>query len=191
MRHSFVCVPLALLIAVSALPAAAEVLAPDSFPYARERNLSGPRIGATVALSGGMRRDWKDREIGPAISQFGWHLERQVSPEGPGPSFLVETVLLAGGVEYGQLVPNGTLMFGMRTQDGFEFGVGPSVTLGGSRFASSAVVFAAGRSFRLNGISIPLNLALSTNRDGQRLTLITGWAIRDRPGTEAPSRSLF
>ena len=136
-----------------------------------EYDLSGPRFGGTF-----------DRD-GRASSQFGWHAEHQASPGRHGPAFLVETVLLVAGLERSAFVPTATLVFGMRTPSSFEFGIGPSVTLGGSESqpVRSGIVFAAGHSFRVGGIRVPVNLAYAPGRDGDdRWSLVTGWAIRDR-----------
>ncbi len=135
----------------------------------RQYDLSGPRAGIT------MSRD------GRARSQFGWHFEHQATPATPGPWFVVETILLAGGVEDRVFVPSGTLVFGMRLPNGYEFGIGPSASLGGPRFLNSSLVVAAGRSFRFGGISVPVNLAVATDHNGSRFSIITGWAIRERP----------
>jgi hypothetical protein len=131
-------------------------------------DLSGPRIGGTFAPDG------------TAMTQFGWHFESQASPSPRGPWFIVERVFLVGGVEQNRFVPNGTLVFGMRLPSSFEFGLGPSVTLGGYRGLQSGVVAAAGHSFRTGGIRVPVNVACAWRRGGElRWTLITGWAIRD------------
>lgn len=134
-------------------------------------DLGGPRIGATFAPNG------------TAITQFGWHFENQVAPGKYGPWFIVEKVFLIGGLEQNAFVPNANLIFGMRLPNSFEFGVGPSVTLGGYRGFNSGIVAAIGQSFRMGGIRIPVNLAYAAQKDGeQRWTLITGWAIRDQVG---------
>jgi hypothetical protein len=131
-------------------------------------DLSGPRIGGTFA------------QDGAAMTQFGWHFESQASPSPRGPWFIVERVFLVGGVDQNRFVPNGTLIFGMRLPSSFEFGLGPSVTLGGYRGFHSGIVAAAGHSFRVGGIRVPVNVACAWRRGGeQRWTLITGWAIRD------------
>ena len=133
-----------------------------------KHDLSGPRVGVTVAPDG------------TAITQFGWHFESQAGPSSHGPWFIVERVLLIGGLEQNAFVPNGTLIFGMRLPNSFEFGVGPSVTLGGYHGINSGLVGAVGHSFRAGGIRIPVNLAVVPQSDGKiRWTFITGWAIRD------------
>jgi len=157
--------------------------------------LDGPRIGVTFMSNGEPR------------TQFGWHAENQASPGTRGPWFLVERIFLVGGVERGEFIPSGTVVFGVRTPDSFEFGIGPSVTIGAGGF-STAVVIAAGRTLRYGGIRVPVNLALALSERRQvrhtptgrmvdrvtsaRLTLITGWAIkqteRERERARRPYR---
>jgi len=155
-------------------PAQTTALAPtDPEPPVIQYDLSGPRAGVTVSPEGDAR------------SQFGWHFEHQASPGSRGPWFVVETVLLVGGVEYRTFVPNGTLIFGFRLPSGYEFGIGPSVSLGGPDLFRSSVVVAAGRSFHVGGIRVPVNLAVAADKEGERFTFVTGWAIRDSNRREA------
>lgn len=131
-------------------------------------DLSGPRFGVLLAPDG-------------ARSQFGWHGEHQVSSGTNGPWFLVEPVFMVAGVENHEFIPNGTVVFGFRTRDGFEFGLGPGISVGGSNKLNTALVLAAGKSFSIGGIRVPIDVALSTNREGQRVSLVTGWAVRNPP----------
>lgn len=141
----------------------------DPEPPVFQYDLDGPRIGLTFMPNGAPR------------TQFGWHTENQASPGSRGPWFLVERIFLIGGVEKSEFIPTGTLVFGVRTPGGFEFGVGPSATIGPQGF-TTAIVVAAGQTLRYGGVRVPLNLALAlAQRDGigsVRLTLISGWAIR-------------
>ena len=150
---------------------AAQPLLEQSIPSERvyQFDLSGPRLGGTLTPDG------------DAIAQFGWHFESQASPSPRGPWFIVERVFLIGGLERNAFVPNGTLVFGMRLPNSFEFGLGPSVTLSTQRGVNAGLVGAIGQSFRAGGIRIPVNLAVAAERGGEvRWTLLTGWAIRDR-----------
>jgi hypothetical protein len=140
----------------------------DPAEYVRQYDLSGPRAGITFAGDGTAR------------SQFGWHFEHQATPTTHGPWFVVETVLLASGVEAQTFVPGGTVIFGIRLPTGVEFGIGPNAVLGGPGFMRSSLVVAAGRSFKFGGISVPVNVAVATNHDGSRFSVLTGWAIRHR-----------
>jgi len=141
------------------------------------RNLGGPRLGVTFLHARGELKERLDKNnIGALVSQFGWHFEYQVVPETVGPSFVIQFVPLAGGVEYATIIPAATLAFGIRFPEGFEFGMGPNIVLTDKGF-SPALVVAVGQSFQYGGVSIPLNLAVATNPEGLRVSLIFGYAI--------------
>jgi hypothetical protein len=152
-------------------PAESAIIAPpaDLHGIPPQYDLSGPRIGATFG-------PW-----GEARSQFGWHFEHQIESAARGPWLVVETVLLVAGVEQHQFIPSGTLVFGIRLPEGYEFGVGPSVSLPSMGGFGSAIVAVAGKTFRIKGIQIPLNLAYAFDKDGHRLSVVTGWAVRHVP----------
>jgi len=154
-----------------------------------QRKLSGPRMGITyvaqskgLARSGEMIKSLKDHNIGPVISQFGWHFEWLVAPEQGGPAFVTEVIPLIGGVEYSTIIPSTSLIFGIRLPEGFEFGMGPSILVNptGEKPVNTSLVTAIGQSLNFRGVSIPLNLALITNGDGTRLSFIFGYALKYR-----------
>jgi hypothetical protein len=152
--------------------------ADDGDAWVVQHDLAGPRVGATFAPDGTVR------------SQFGWHFEHQAAPGTRGPWFIVENLLLFGGLENNAFVPNETVIFGLRTPGGFEFGVGPSVTLGGARGLNTGVVAAIGQSFQVGGIRVPLNLAVAAERNGDaRVSIVTGWAIRKGASSSNGRRS--
>ena len=144
-----------------------------------ERDLSGPRVGFTIApASDRAYRTLRDHDMGRVVSQFGWHFEHQVAPGGGGPQLVTQFVPLFGGVEYGKLVPSFTAALGVRLPSGAEFGVGPSFTLANAEGRSrSALVLAAGRTIDYGGVNVPLNVAVSLNQDGTRITALVGYAI--------------
>jgi len=142
-----------------------------------ERNLGGPRIGVSYVVgNGSLAQELKKHGFGQLLSQFGWHFEYQVIPEGGGPQFVIQFVPLISGVEYSQIFPTATLAIGVRMPSGIEFGLGPNVLLADK--VRSALTIAVGKSFNYGGVSIPVNLALTTNPEGQRISLIVGYAIR-------------
>jgi hypothetical protein len=161
-----VLVAMPLLTVAQAKPAAVD---PDE--RVLKYDLAGPRFGTTFLPNG------------DATTQFGWHFESSAAPSKKGPWFIVEKVFLVRGVERNTFSPSMTLVFGMRVPGSFEFGAGPSVTLGGYNGWNTGVVGAIGQSFRVGGIRIPVNLAYAAQKGGEgRWTLLTGWAIRDLVG---------
>ena len=152
-------------------------------PVEFERDdLSGPRFGMTYVIGSGEIADRLEEEgMERALSQFGWHFERRVTPRGGGPEFVVETVPMISGVEYGKVIPNLTLAMGIRFPDGWEFGIGPNVIAigaGGDTEIQTSLVTAVGYTFRYSGVNLPVNLALAQNPEGTRLSLVLGYAIR-------------
>jgi len=147
-----------------------------------KRNLSGPRFGMTYILGDSELKQELEREnVGPVVSQFGWHFERQIIPEGGGPQFVVEFVPMLAAVEYGKFVPNLTLAMGVRMPGGWELGLGPNMLLSKSVednvHVRTALVTAIGRSLNYGGVSIPINLAYTSSPEGNRVSLIFGYAI--------------
>ena len=141
------------------------------------RNLGGPRLGFTyIPGHGELVTTLKDKKIGPLLSQFGWHFEYQIVPDVEGPCFIIEAIPLVAGVEYGTLIPSITLGFGIRFPNGIEFGMGPNI-LATEKGGMSALMLAVGKSFEYGGVSIPLNLAVTTNPKGYRVSFIFGYAI--------------
>lgn len=159
------------------------------------RNLGGPRFGMTYVPGNSQLVDELDyHDMGRTISQFGWHFEHQVIPKGGGPQFVIEFVPMLAGVEYGKVIPNFTLAMGMRTPGGLEFGMGPNLTFsktiptldttdpayidnGGDVQARTSLLVAVGKSFNYGGVSIPINVAYTTSPEGNRVSLIFGYAI--------------
>ena len=139
---------------------------------------SGPRMGLMMAPGdGSIARRLKDHGLGNVVSQFGWQFERRVVPFGGGPQLVTEAIPLFGGVEYGKLVPSLTLVMGVRSPSGFEFGMGPSFTVASATGINAGLVIAVGKSIDYGAVCIPLNLAVSTNPRGTMVTLIAGYAI--------------
>jgi hypothetical protein len=143
-----------------------------------ERNFGGPRLGVTmVPGKTQLASEMEKKNIGRMLSQFGWHFEYQVVPDGGGPSFVIQFVPLLGGVEYGTLIPSGTLAMGVRLPSGIEFGLGPNAIVTPTKVTSS-LVMSVGQSFNYGGVNIPLNLVFATNPNGNRISVVFGYAIQ-------------
>ncbi|HRI45873.1 MAG: hypothetical protein KF721_05950 [Ignavibacteriaceae bacterium] len=141
------------------------------------KNLSGPRLGFSyIPGNGELVTKLKEKNFGVVLSQFGWHFEYQIVPETEGPCFVIEVIPLLAGVEYSQILPTITLGFGIRFPNGIEFGMGPNIMATGDK-AVSALMLTMGKNFNYGGVSIPLNLAVTTNPKGYRVSFIFGYAI--------------
>ncbi len=130
---------------------------PVAAPVDQRLRYGGPRIGVTYLGPGESTQRMNDlfnRNVNPVISQFGWQFETRFFTLDNGAQGLVEFVPLVGGLEQGLFIPSATAMVGYRAPKGYEFGVGPTISLGGP-----GIVFAAGTSFRSGKIVFPVNLA--------------------------------
>ena len=153
--------------------------------FAPSRHYGGPRIGATFIDAGISRQRiasaFNRGEIQPVITQFGWQFETQIFRLEDGSKALVEFVPMIGGLEQGLFIPSGTGIIGYRSKNGVEFGMGPSLSLGGV-----GVAFAAGFSFKSGPVTFPVDLVFSpsiikTNKSLEKsqsssnLTLVIGF----------------
>lgn len=160
---------LGLLMAV--IPAAAQPIVPS---VARTIDLSGPRFGIT-SLSPGVVDALHNRNIDvtSVVSQFGWQVERQVFAKGSSVTAVSEWVGLIGGLDQSQFLPSLSWLVGVRTAQGAEFGIGPNITPAGS-----ALVIAAGVTFRAGVMNIPMNFAVVPSKSGMRVTMLSGFNFR-------------
>ncbi|MBI2619301.1 MAG: hypothetical protein HYW57_04410 [Ignavibacteriales bacterium] len=171
------------VLTTASMTAVAQVQVMEQPVTLAERNLGGPRLGVTYVVGGGKLADELKRNgFGLLLSQFGWHFEYQVIPEGGGPQFVIQAVPLISGVEYSRIFPTATLAIGVRLPNGIEFGMGPNVLLADK--PRTALTIAVGKSIDYGGVSIPINLAVTTNPEGQRVSLIVGYAIRGSARTQ-------
>ena len=165
-------VSFALFALVLATPAAAQTVPP---PTATETvSLSGPRFGFTH-LSDGIVKRLKDDyriNVGPVVTQFGWQFEKQLYSSG-NITALTEWVVLVGGLEQGITIPSGSWMVGIRAKNGVELGVGPNLTPAGP-----ALAVAAGLTFGMGALHVPVNLAVVPSKSGLRVSVLTGFNLR-------------
>ena len=145
-------------------------------PVAETANLSGPRFGLTF-LSDELVHKFADHNINvrPNISQFGWQWERQFYARDSGVTMVSEWVGLLGGLDQGIALPSLSWLVGVRGRDGAEFGIGPNVSPAGV-----ALVFAAGMTFRTGAFNVPVNVAVVPSKSGTRVSVMTGFSLRNR-----------
>ena len=139
-------------------------------------HLDGPRLGVTYLSKRVVDRAREENiSLNPVISQFGWQFESRLFRLANGVSGLVEFVPLVGGLDQGRFLPSVTGLLGVRGPKGFEFGVGPNVTLLGP-----SLVLAMGTSIQSNGINFPINIAVAPSNEGTRVSLLFGFNARHR-----------
>ncbi len=162
------------------------------------QNLSGPRVGFTI-LTDGELTDNLDEEFGlnsNLITQFGYQFEKQIMGDDKVAG-LVEGLLFIGGLEHGLFLPSVSAMFGARFESGYEFAIGPNISLAGA-----ALVLGFGKTIKAGNLNIPINFAWvpSTKREktdhyddeynyinetktiqtGHRFTITVGFNYRSR-----------
>ncbi|WP_439880826.1 hypothetical protein ACSX1A_16930 [Pontibacter sp. MBLB2868] len=137
--------------------------------------LSGPRIGFTVLsqrYSDNINEEF-NTDVNNFMTQFGWQFETRVFTLDNGVSGLFEFVPLIGGLEQGKFLPSLSALIGIRGAKGFEFGVGPNLSLGGA-----GLVLAAGTNFQSQGVNFPVNFAFAPSKDGGRFSVLFGFNSR-------------
>ena len=128
--------------------------------------LEGPRFGGTFITEGsaadvvneGLDLNDDAKKYGTTgtafTTQYGWQWETRFADGGGEAVGIVEFLVLVAGIEKGRFLPSFTSLIGARTYKGFEFGIGPNLSLSG---VSMAV--AVGYSFTSGKLNIPVNLA--------------------------------
>jgi hypothetical protein len=139
-----------------------------------EDDRSGPRLGVAYLIGGSVTAERAGKHVAPFISLFGWQIEHQFDTGRKDlPVPMTELVLLAGGMEQGVLLPSASWLIGLRKTNGWEAGVGPTLTGAGVQLA-----VAAGMTHSLGALNVPVNLAIAPGRRGAAISLTTGFNLR-------------
>ena len=140
------------------------------------QKLSGPRVGVTTLTNGYISKHIDSN----FITQYGWQFETSFA-EGDDFSGLVEVVALAEGMEQGMLLPSVSSLIGVRQDDGFEFAVGPNLSMSGL-----GMVAAVGHCYQSGSFNIPVNLSWVMSNDalgpesGHRISLTVGFTLNEK-----------
>lgn len=146
------------------------LVAISGFSQRSVTSLGGPRLGATL-ITGKMKEKLQDDYgVFPLITQFGWQFEWQFFSVDDGPSGVVECIPLIGGVEQGKFLPSLSALVGLRSPKGFEFGVGPNVSVSGF-----GIVLAAGVTFQKGNLNWPVNFAVAPSSSGVKFSILIGF----------------
>jgi hypothetical protein len=111
--------------------------------------LSGPRVGMTI-ISNGHIADQLESNF---MTQFGYQFEKQIAGD-EQIAGLIEGIVMIGGLEQGRFLPSISGLFGARTATGFEFAIGPNLSLAGA-----GLVIGIGKTIKMGSINIPINFA--------------------------------
>ena len=135
--------------------------------------LSGPRLGFTI-IGGEMAQTLRDEyDAVPFVTQFGWQFEWRYFSIDDGPSGLVEFIPLIGGVEQSLFLPSASLLMGIRSAKGLEFGLGPNLSVSGG-----SLVIAGGVTIASDYINWPINFALLPSKTGLRFSILMGFNVK-------------
>ena len=117
--------------------------------------LSGPRIGMTFITNGCITDALNDEfnVTSNVFSQFGYQFEKQIAGDDKIAG-LIEGIVFIGGLEKGLFLPSLSGMFGARTASGYEFAIGPNLSLSGA-----ALVVGFGKTITMGSLNIPINIA--------------------------------
>lgn len=137
---------------------------------------AGPRFGAAYLTRGSQTARNAGKPFSPLTSLFGWQFEHPFDLGPDEPTLVTELVLLAGGLEQNVFLPSATWLVGLRRTNGFEFGVGPTLTASGTQIA-----FAAGVTEKVGTINVPVNFAVAPARVGVALSITAGFNMRREP----------
>ena len=144
---------------------------------AQIQSLEGPRLGmvyispspGSTFLNGDLPLDdlfqlpsnYDDIAKGAITSLYGWQWESRFADAGGDVTGIVEWIALAGGMERGKFLPSVSSMVGARTASGFEFAMGPNLSLSGI-----SMVFGFGYNFKSGNLNMPVNIAFVPGRKG-------------------------
>ncbi len=164
---------LAVLAAADEAEAAAEEVSPEVEGPARKRIQSaGPRVGLVI-VTGNDAKTLKDEyDVAPVLTVVGWQFEYQYAAAEFGPVGLVEFVPLIAGMEQSQFIPTVNVLVGMRTASDNEFGIGANISPGENVVGLTVSV---GKTFRADGMSLPMNFAVVSVKDSLRISFTMGW----------------
>ena len=122
---------------------------------AQVEKLSGPRFGFTYLTDGSLMYNLNDlpnvSKVNPLIAQFGWQFERHFMNTGRTAG-IVEFIPLIGGFEQGLFLPSFSTLVGIRNNNGFEFAIGPNISLSGI-----GMVLGTGFNIKSGDINFPIN----------------------------------
>ena len=134
---------------------------------------SGPRLGVAYLTRGSETAKQLNKPFYPVTTLFGWQFEHpfDVGPEFP--TVVSELILLVGGLEQNVVLPSATWLIGVRQTNGFEIGVGPTITGSGTQ-----VAVAAGVTHHFSLVNVPINVAVAPARKGVSFSLTAGFNSR-------------
>lgn len=141
-----------------------------------EDNRSGPRIGAAYLAGGSVTAEREGVRVQRLMSLFGWQVEHPFPTGVAGaPLPVVELIGLIGGLEQSRPLASYSVILGARQPNGWEAGIGPTLTGAGTQ-----LTIAAGVTRKLGMLNVPVNLAVTPGRRGASISLTSGFTRHRR-----------
>ncbi len=138
-------------------------------------NRAGPRIGAAYLNGGSVTAENEGVHVQPLMSLFGWQAEPAFSTGIAGAPLPVVESVWSRGNRTESATREHPLILGVRQPNGWEVGIGPTLTGAGTQFT-----FAAGVTRAVGLLNFPVNLAVTPGRRGASISLTTGFNRRTR-----------
>lgn len=149
-------------------------------PIVEPLELSGPRLGGVYIHSADFSNVYElsnhfspDNPVPNFLNTIGWQFEKEYFSTPNGMAGLVEFIPMITGYNAGLFIPSANLLFGLRSPDGIEFGMGANISLLGS-----SVLYAAGYTFKFDYLNVPVNFAFAQGRSTERFILTFGFNLR-------------
>ncbi len=147
----------------------------------------GPRVGVSWRFTSVSEFSEDVGTYFPIYSLFGACVELRIPLGETKSHFVVQEVLLVGGIDQSIALPSGAVLVGYRGASGFELGVGPILSFDQGGFIyylgfsfSPGVVVAAGYTFSLGGIFVPIDVSwtVPNQRTWGGISVTTGFSFR-------------
>jgi len=142
---------------------------------AKSIKLAGPRAGITF-IGGELGKQMRDNNITTFVSQVGWQFETRFFETRDGLQGLFEVVTLLSGFETSATAVSGSLLVGFRTRNGFEAGVGPS--LSSANGGTNSFILAVGHTYKSDNVYIPVNFAVDPSPNAVKYTFLIGFILK-------------
>ncbi len=135
--------------------------------------LDGPRAGLTLITgktAGYLKREYN---VFPLVTQVGWQFEKRFTNAEGRFTGVTEFIILVGGFEQSLILPSLSWLFGIRSVEGEELGVGINLSLAGPAF-----VIATGVTKQSGNLNLPINLGIAFSKAGARISVLFGFNMR-------------
>jgi hypothetical protein len=143
--------------------------------------ITGPRVGYTYSFMSqsaftnsiySETNNYSNADYFQGNSVFGISLEERVLLGDTSDHFACQEILSIDGLEQSLVIPVAEVLVGYRSHIGFEFGIGPRVSIDGI-----SVVGAIGWTLEFKGVFIPIELSatLANTKVAASIALTTGF----------------